>query len=203
MKSIWLTILVVSLAAGVMAADFTDYGKIAISSPLITQIYTNPEISENEDVELSSESQIKLYENLSDDICSAISKRYENDVDFLCLGDIQVRLDDTKSWNDFNRLFTGRNNVSVDIAGDFAEKLGVDGVLNSYLMFSYYNNDDQARHLELHFEWYLIDLSSGESVLSDEYDCQDDLKIAVEDWDTEFACFAGILDFFAGEKDSK
>ena len=143
------------------------------------------------------------YENLSDDICSAMSERYEDKIDFLCFGEIERKLDDTESWNDFNRHFTGRNNVSADIAGEFAEKLGVDGVLNSYLMFSYYNNDDQTRYLELHFEWYLIDLMTGESVLSDEYDCQDDLKLIGEDPDDEFACFAGILVLFAGERDSR
>ncbi|MCP4581846.1 MAG: hypothetical protein GY839_09510 [candidate division Zixibacteria bacterium] len=195
MKSAWLAILVILLAAGVTAADFTDYSDIAVSSPLITQIYNNPELSDLEDVDLSSESQIKLYENFGADICLALSNRYKDKIDFLCYGDIQERLNNAESWNLFNRNFTGSNHVPSEISAGLVDKLGVVGVVNSYLMFSYYENSNQAQHMEVHFEWYLIDMASGESVLSDEYKCQNDFRIKSDDSAGEFDCFAGIIEY--------
>jgi hypothetical protein len=186
-------ILIIPFAfLSVQAADITDYETIGISSPLITQIYTNPELSQNEDLELAPDTQIMLYENFSDELCKTLKEEFKNKIEFTCLGDIRGELD-TDEWNDFNRLFTGQNSIDKDTARAFGKKLGVDAMLDSYLMFSYYKNDNSERHLEVHFEWYLIDLTSGESRVDGKYDCDDDFDGETEAAQKEADCFKGII----------
>jgi hypothetical protein len=184
---------IVLFSVAVFAADITDYGKIAISSPLITQIYTNPEISKNEDLELQPETQIMLYEKLGDEICKSLKDNYKDQIGFICFNEIQSKLSNA-DWNDFNRLFTGKDAVEKDVAVSFGEKLDVDGVFDSYLMFSYYDNSNGKRHLEAHYEWYLIDLTSGETSLSGKYDCADEFKEDKDILQKEMKCFNGIME---------
>lgn len=199
-------ILAILLAAPVWAdAAATENGKsladfetIAMSSPLITQIYTNPELSDLKDVKLTPDSEIKLYEDLSDEICQTLTGLFKGRADILCYNEIRTLLVDAKTWNDFNHNFAGKDYVSPKISTDFAAKLKADGVVNSFLMFSYYENPKKARHLEVHFEWYLIDLATGESVLGDKYDCQDDLIESPESLRNEYDCFEGIIGSFSG-----
>jgi hypothetical protein len=181
------------LSVAVFAADITDYGKIAISSPLITQIYTNPEISKNEDLELQPEAQIMLYEKLGDEICKSLKDDYKDKIEFTCFNEIQNKLSNA-NWNEFNRLFTGKDAVEKDIAASFGEKLEVDGVFDTYLMFSYYDNSNGKRHLETHYEWYLIDLASGETAVSGKYDCADEFKEEKDMLQREMKCFNGIIE---------
>jgi hypothetical protein len=194
MRNPVLAILITFLAisAVVYPANITDYETIAISSPLITQIYTNPELSPNKDLELAPETQILLYENFADKLCQALKERFKSKVEFVCLNDIQGKLD-TDAWNDFNRLFSGQNGVNQDTARVFAKMLGVEAFLNSYLMFSYYENSDSERHLDVHFEWYLVDAISGEDRVDGKFDCSDDFANETEAAEKEADCFMGII----------
>lgn len=196
MRYVILIAALVSLCASVFAANLTDYERIAVSSPLITQIYTNPELSENEDLELQPETQIKLYEELSDDICDTLKIRYYKAIEFTCFNDIQSNLE-TETWNEFNRLFTGQNSIDTSACHEFAEKLNADGVLNTYLMFSYYENDQNKRHLEIHFEWYLVDLASGKAAVDGKHDCEIEFEDEENTSPKEVACFNGIIEMFA------
>lgn len=183
------------LASGSVKAEdqpLDRYRAIAVSAPLITQIYTNPELSEMRDVEISPDNQIKLYENLDDDICKYLQELFKDSIKVLCYGEIINRLKNIDEWNEFNHYFNGQNHVSPENCARFAGQLKVDGVLNSYLMFSYYEDSKKNRQLEVHFEWYLIDLVTGESVLDDKYDCQEKLKHDEWDVESEYKCFLGI-----------
>ena len=206
MRSAIVILAIVLAAAAIYAADFTDYKVIVVASPLINQIYVNQELSDVEDVEdmeLVPDNEIGLYERLSDEICRTLANRFEDKIEFICYSDIQNRLDDAESWSDFNSYFTGTDHAEPDIAAEFAEKLQADAILNSSLIFSYYTNSRDKRHMETHFEWYLIDLESGELVLDDKNDCEDDFEISAELIDDEFRCFAGIIDSFAEPDEEK
>jgi len=206
MRSIIVILAIVLAATAIYAADFTDYKTIVVASTLIDQIYVNQELSdiENvEDMELAPDNEIGLYERLSDEIWRTLANRFEDEIEFICYSDIQNRLDDSESWNDFNRYFTGSDHVEPDIAVKFADKLHAEAVLNSNLIFSYYANSRDKRHLETHFEWYLIDLKSGTLVSDDKEDCEDDFEISNELIDNEFRCFTGIIDSFAEPDEEK
>ncbi len=209
MRIILSIVIIVLTATAIYAADFTDYKVIVVASPLINQIYVSQELGDVEDEEnvidmdLTPDSEIGLYENLSDDICNKLANRYEDQIEFICYSDIQNLLDDAQSWSDFNSYFTGTDHVEPDIAAEFADKLQADAVLNSNLIFSYYANSEDKRHLETHFEWYLIDLKSGELVLDDKNDCEDDFEITDELMEDEFRCFNGIVDSFAEPDEEK
>jgi hypothetical protein len=192
MRKLMVIAALVLIGGIAYAAELTDYETIAIASPLITQIYTNPEISKNEDLELQPETQIALYEKLSDDICRALKGKYMNKIGITCFNEIQSKLSQT-DWNDFNRLFTGKDAVEKDLAVSFGNKLGVDAVLDSYLMFSYYNNSNGKRHLEAHFEWYLIDLVSGEATVTGKYDYSDEFKEDSDILQNEMKCVNSIV----------
>lgn len=196
MRYLIIIAAIIFLCFSLNAAELTDYERIAISSPLITQIYTNPELTELEDIELQPEAQIKLYEEFSTEICNALQKRYHKEIEFKCFTDMQSDLD-TKSWNDFNRLFTGQNSVDPETCHDFAEKLNSDGVLNTYLMFNYYENENDRRHLEVHFEWYLVDLASGETTVDGKLDCEIEFDNEEDTFQKEMNCFEGIIEMFA------
>jgi hypothetical protein len=193
MRKLVATAAILLLSVAVFAADITDYGKIAISSPLITQIYTNPEISKNEDLKLQPEAQIMLYEKLGDEICKSLKDDYEGQIEFICFNEIQNKLSNA-DWNEFNRLFTGKDAVEKDVAASFGEKLDVDAVFDSYLMFSYYDNSNGKRHLETHYEWYLIDLVSGKALLNGKYDYSDEFKEDKDILQKEMKCFNGIIE---------
>jgi hypothetical protein len=192
MRKLMVIAALVLIGGLAYTAELTDYETIAIASPLITQIYTNPEISKNEDLELQPETQIALYEKFSDDICQALKGKYMNKIGITCFNEIQSKLNQT-DWNDFNRLFTGKDAVDKDIAVMFGNKLGVDAVLDSYLMFSYYNNSNGKRHLEAHFEWYLIDLVSGEATVAGKYDYSDEFKEDTDILQNEMKCVNSIV----------
>ena len=202
MRKCLIILLLIVLASLAGAAEFTDYKVIAVSSPLITQIYANPELSDLEDVQLTPDSQIKLYENLSDDICKALIDKFKDKITFICYSDIQNKLN-SDTWNEFNRLFIGHDQVDTTFSREIASKLKAGAVFNSYLMFSYYENGKDKRHLEMHFEWYLVDLESGETVLSDKYDCEDEFTGAPSSWEKEYHCFAGIVEAIANYKGAK
>lgn len=191
-----LAVIVTAAGAGEKSKTFTDFETIAIASPLVAQIYTNPKLSKLEDIRLFPDNQIKLYENLSDDICQNLTKRFEGQINFLCYKDIKNRLHDADSWNEFNRYFNGQGHVPLGICSVYSEKLKANSVMNLSLMFSYYENNDNTNHLDVHFEWYLIDLETGQSVLSDKYDCQDDFPELSDDIDKEYECFKGISKLF-------
>lgn len=195
MRALLVISMVLAFCLTPFAADFSDFESIAISSPLISQIYTNPEISEVEDVQLKPEIQIMLYEELAGNICQALNSRYEDKISFTCFNDIKEKLD-KDSYTEFNKMFTGLNDIEPEAVKPFAEKLQADGVLSTYLLFSYFENDKHKRNLELHLEWYLIDLSTGKVVISDEFDCKDnfDLSKAAEH---ERECFDDIAKYFA------
>lgn len=194
MKPVILTAIVLLMTISPFAADFTDYQRIAISSPLINQINTNPEISDVEDLQLQPEVQIMLYEDLAGRICEALTGNYNKNVEFICFNNIKDRLD-AESWNQFNKTFTGQSEVEPEMANEFGEKLEADGLLNSNLIFSYFQNSKNSRCLEIHFEWYLIDLSNGRVALADEYDCKDKFgnEKAAE---RERKCFNSIVEVF-------
>ena len=202
MRKCLIIILLVVLVSLAGAAEFTDYKVIAVSSPLINQIYANPELSDLEDVQLTPDSQIKLYENLSDDICKTLIDKFKDKITVICFSDIQSKLDDD-TWDEFNRLFTGHDQVDTTFSRDIASKLKAGAVFDSYLMFNYYQDDKDKRRLEVHFEWYLVDLKSGESVLSDKYDCEDEFTGFPSSWEKEYHCFAGIVDSIASYKGAK
>ncbi|MCD6161863.1 MAG: hypothetical protein J7K40_05555 [candidate division Zixibacteria bacterium] len=191
-----LAIILTAAGTTEKAKTFTDFETIAIASPMVAQIYTNPKLSKFEDVRLSPDNQIKLYENLSDNICQNLIKRFEGQVDFLCYKDIKNRLRDADNWNEFNRCFNGQSHAPLEICSTYSEKLKADGVMNLYLMFSYYKNDDHTNHLDVHFEWYLLDLETGQSAFSDKYDCHDDFPELSDDIDREYKCFDGISQYF-------
>jgi len=203
MRSIFLMLIIILTATAIYAAEFTDYKTIVVASTLINQIYINPELSDVEDIELAPDNEIGLYERLSDEICQALANRFEDKIEFICYGEIQNRLDDAESWNDFNSYFTGSDHVEPDIAIKFAEKLQAEAVLNSSLIFSYYASSRDKRHMETHFEWYLVDLESGELVFDDKNDCEDDFEISDELIDNEFRCFVGIIDSFSEPGEEK
>ncbi len=191
MKAVILTVITLMLSLSAYGADFSDYRRIAIAAPLINQIFTNPEISEAEDLQLQPETQIMLYEELAGRFCDALAGHYDDEIEFICFNDIKGKLDND-SWNEFNKSFTGQNDVTPETATKFAGQLQADGVLSTYLMFSYYESDDRKRNLELHFEWYLVELESGKVTLSDQFDCKDDFGID-EVSEKEVKCFNKVV----------
>ncbi len=195
MKSAVISVIVLMCCLSPFAADFSDYERIAISSPLITQVFTNPEIADVEDVQLQADTQIMLYEELASKLCKTLDGSFNEEIEFICFNDIQQKLD-TESWNEFNKEFTGQSVIESETASRFSNLLEANGVFNTYLMFSYYENSGTERNLEIHLEWYLVDLASGESVLSDNFDCKDkfDHEQAVE---KELECFDNMIEYFA------
>lgn len=195
MRDVVLISALIVFGVAAMAADLTDYEHVAVSAPLITQIYTNPELTRLEDVELSPETQIRLYEEFGEQICGALRKRFDKVIEFSCLNDIQQSLA-TDDWSDFNRLFTGQNSLDTSASHDLGEKLNADGVLNTYLMFSYYKDNGDKRFLEVHFEWYLVDLVSGVTTVEDKYDCREEFEDEEEALARELKCFDNIIGIF-------
>lgn len=188
-------LMLVIMAGGPAKAEnrsLEGYRTIAVSAPLITQIYTNPELGNLRDVEINPDNQINLYENFDDQICRSLQNLFKDSVKVLCYGEIIDRLKNIDDWNEFNHYFNGQSHVTPEICAEFAGQLKAEGILNSYLMFSYYQDSNKNRQLEVHFEWYLIDLATGDSIRDDKYDCQVKLKHGEWDIESEYKCFEGI-----------
>lgn len=173
-----------------------NYKTVAVAPPQIAQIFTNPNLSDMKDIDLSSESQIKLFEEFGDNLCRRLAEKSKSKMSFLCYDEIRSRLKDDKNWDLFNNIFSGKNYARSKLARLFAEKLKADGVIASNLLFSYYEQPKGTRHVEVFFEWNLIDLMSGESTAGSNSSCNKELT-NTQDEETikaEYNCFENMND---------
>lgn len=171
--------------------SLSDFEAIAFAPTQIAQVYSDPELKNMKDTELAPENQIRLYENFTDHLCRALTDKMKN-IEFLCYDDIRKGLDDIELWNDFNLYFTGKAHISQDICTLYAEQLQVQGVITSSLMFSYYENPDNSRYIEVLFEGSLIDLENCRPLWRGNYRCNKTIIESTNDLESEYSCFEQV-----------
>ena len=196
-------IIMILLASFVVADAYTQefsidkYNTVAVAPSQISQIYTNPDLSDMEDVELSPENQIKLFEEYSDNLCHILVDKSGNRVKFLCYKEIRSLLIEDQSWDDFNHYFCGKDKIYNEVSRHLAEKLQGDGVITSNLLFSYYKQANNSSVIEVYFEWDLIDLMTGQKVVGD--NCSQSAELSENEPDpekAEYDCFEESSDRF-------
>ncbi|OQX92569.1 MAG: hypothetical protein B6D58_02475 [candidate division Zixibacteria bacterium 4484_95] len=175
--------------------SLSDFKSIAFAPTQIAQVYSDPKLKNLKDAELAPENQIKLYENFTDCLCRDLADKIKN-IEFLCYDDIRKRLDDIELWNDFNLYFTGKAHISQEICMLYAEQLQVQGVITSSLMFSYYENPDKSKCIEVLFEGGLIDLRDSEQVWRVKSKCNKTMSVSTNDLELEYTCFKQAGDEF-------
>ena len=178
-------------------SGISGYKTIAVAPPQIAQIYTNPNLSDDVDVDLSSENQIKLFEEFGDNLCQTLAAKSDGSVEFLCYDEIRLRLKDAKSWDNFNRFLNGQSIVNEKISRLFAERLKAEGAITSTLLFSYYEQPQSGRHIEVYYEWNLINLMSGKSDTSGNYSRGIEItESELISGENEYACFEAMSERF-------
>ena len=179
--------------------SISDYKTIAVAPPRIAQIYTNPNLSDDVDVDLGSENQIKLFEAFGDNLCQTLTAKSDGSVEFLCYDEIRLRLKDAKGWDNFNRFLNGQSIVNKKISRLFAERLKAQDVIQSTLLFSYYEQPGSGRFIDVYYEWNLISLMSGKSETGGNYsrgiEITESGSVSVEN---EYTCFEEMSERFIG-----
>jgi len=177
--------------------NLSDYKTIAVAPPRIAQIYTNPNLSDDIDIDLRSENQIKLFEEFGDNLCQTLAEKSDGSIEFICCDEIKLRLKDAKSWDNFNRFLSGQTIVNKKVSRLFAGRLKADGAITSTLLFSYYEQPESGRFIEVYYEWNLINLMSGKSDTSGNYSRGIEItESELLSGENEYTCFEEMSERF-------